>query len=100
MESAGLAPEFGNYRLDGAQTIFAYPDGKPTILGNSIIEGENVGLPAGQSSCITCHSYSSIKTDGKDGIGNVPQSPPVGSQYIVPPGWVARDFVWSMLLAH
>jgi hypothetical protein len=26
-------------------------------------------------------------------------TPPVGPQYVVPKGWIARDFVWSMMLA-
>jgi len=101
MTSAHLAPEFFNYRMDGVQTTFVTASGSPTLLGNSIIEGENVGMTAGTASCITCHSVSSIKTDGTDGItvlGAMP-TPPVGPQYVVPKGWIARDFVWSMMLA-
>ncbi len=101
MTSAHLAPEFLNYRLDGVQSTFVNGSGSPTLLGNSIIEGENVGMTKGTASCITCHSVSSIKTDGTDGItvlGSMP-TPPVGPQYVVPKGWIARDFVWSMMLA-
>ena len=66
MTQAKLAPEFLNYRLDGVQIDFTTADGKPTLLGNSVIEGENVGMKTGEASCITCHSVSSIKTDGTD----------------------------------
>lgn len=98
MTQAGLAPEFFNYRLDGVQVDFTNPDGTPTFLGNSVIEGENVGMKKNEASCITCHSVSSIKNDGTDGFNvfiNLPNAP-VGKQYQVPAGWVARDFVWSM----
>jgi hypothetical protein len=101
MTSAKLAPEFLNYRMDGVQNTFVTTSGAPTLLGNSIIEGENVGMTKGTASCITCHSVSSIKTDGTDGItvlGAMP-TPPVGPQYVIPKGWIARDFVWSMMLA-
>jgi hypothetical protein len=100
MTEAKLAPEFFNYRLDGVQIDFT-ANGAPTFLGNSIIEGENVGMKKDEASCITCHSVSSIKKDGTDGINvliNLP-NPPVGAQYQIPPDWIARDFVWSMGLA-
>jgi hypothetical protein len=100
MKSANLAPEFLNYRLDGVQTQFGTA-ANPTLLGNSIIEGENVGMTTGTASCITCHSVSTVKTDGTDGItilGSLP-TPPVGPEYVVPQGWIARDFVWSLALA-
>jgi hypothetical protein len=63
MTAANLAPEWFNYRLDGVQTGFF----QPKLLGNSIIEGENAGVPLTQASCITCHSVSSVKNDGTDG---------------------------------
>lgn len=104
MQQAALAPEFLNYRLDGVQTTFTNPpgpDASPTILGNSIIEGENVGMADNSASCITCHSVSSIKNNGTDGITvlQAMKSSPVGSPYKIPPDWIARDFVWSLGLA-
>ncbi len=99
--AAGLAPEFANYRMDGAQVNFTDSSGNPTYLGNSIIEGENVGLTANQPSCITCHSVSSIKTDGTDGFCYFThQSYYVGKQFTIQPNWIARDFVWSLGLAQ
>jgi hypothetical protein len=39
-------------------------NGQPTILGNSVIERINVGVPIKQSSCITCHAYASFDKTG------------------------------------
>jgi hypothetical protein len=97
MKQANLSPEFFNYRLDGVQIKFTKPDQTPTYLGNSVIEGENVGMKKDTASCITCHSVSSIRKDGTDGITAINNQ--VGAQYHVPVGWIARDFVWSLGLA-
>jgi hypothetical protein len=95
MAAANLAPEWSNYRLDGVQSGFY----QPGLLGNSIIEGENVGMPLSQSSCISCHAVSSVKSDGTDGI-KLLTSNPVGAPKPLPsPAWIRRDFVWSMFLA-
>jgi hypothetical protein len=98
MKQANLSPEFMNYRLDGVQLDFTFPDGKtPIPLGNSIIEGENVGLTTGHASCITCHSSSSISNSGVDKGPTLRAI--VGPQYKIPAGWIARDFVWSLGIA-
>jgi hypothetical protein len=100
MEEARLDPVFLNYRMDGVQTTFLNAAGRPTILANSIIEGDNVGMPMKQASCITCHSVSSIAKNGTDGItvlgklGN-----PVGAPPALPTGFDRRDFAWSLFLA-
>jgi hypothetical protein len=95
MYSANLAPEWFNYRLDGVQVGFYNPE----LLGNSIIEGENAGVPLTQSSCITCHDVSSIKADSTDGI-TLLTSNPVGSPAPLPSlAWIRRDFVWSLSTA-
>lgn len=91
MKAADLSPEWSNYRLDGVQVDFFIPQ----LLGNSIIEGENAGVPLTQSSCITCHDVSSVKTDGTDGI-KLLTSNPVGAPKPLPPGWIHRDFLWSL----
>jgi hypothetical protein len=99
MNDAHLAPEWKNYRLDGVQIRFVHADGKPTLLGNSIIEGENVGMDLKQSSCISCHALSSVKSDGTDGI-TLLTSFPVGKPEPLPSrDWIRRDFVWSLLEA-
>lgn len=95
MTAANLGPEWFNYRLDGVQTGFL----QPKLLGNSIIEGENAGVPLTQSSCITCHSVSSVKNDGTDGL-TLLNSNPVGKPTPLPSSaWILRDFVWSLSMA-
>ena len=91
MTQANLAPEFLNYRLDGVQIDFTTANGAPTYLGNSVIEGENVGMKKNTASCITCHSESAIQKTGTDNIRNI--SDKVGPQFKVPTGWIARDFL-------
>jgi hypothetical protein len=95
MTAANLGPEWYNYRLDGVQTGFF----NPRLLGNSIIEGENAGVPLTQSSCITCHATSSVKRDGTDGITLLTTNP-VGLPAPLPSSaWIRRDFVWSLSMA-
>lgn len=98
MTAANLNSVFQNYRLDGVQTTFVDNNGNPTLLGNSIIEGENVGMPLTQASCITCHAVSSIKADGTDGIQNLTGNF-IGFPPAMPPGFAPRDFVWSFTMA-
>jgi hypothetical protein len=98
MTAANVAPEWRNYRLDGVQ-IFFTDDGNPTLLGNSIIEGENAGVPLEQASCISCPAVSSVKTDGTDGITFLNSVNPVGNPESLPPDWIRRDFVWSLFEA-
>lgn len=97
MKQANLAPEWLNYRLDGVQTDFGTKP-KPTLLGNSIIEGDNAGNPTlmKSSSCITCHDLSTINAQGQ----HLPINFIVGPPAKLPPGYVPRDFVWSLLLAQ
>jgi hypothetical protein len=68
--------------------------GKPTRLGNSVIEGENAGTPKQMkvSSCITCHALSTINQQGAGLNPNFIIGPPAK----IPPGYVRRDFVWSL----
>jgi hypothetical protein len=109
MKQANLAPEWFNYRLDGVQTDFLDRQTgalRPTLLGNSITEGEQVGMPLTQASCITCHDVSSIRNDATDG-STLLKDPKTGkpinarglpSQWPPPSdgNWVRRDFVWSL----
>jgi hypothetical protein len=95
MSAANLAPEWYNYRLDGVQTDYQ----SPKLMGNSIIEGENAGTPLTQSSCISCHAVSSVKSDGTDGL-TLLNSNPVGFPAPLPSNaWIRRDFVWSLSMA-
>lgn len=54
-----------NYRLRGTQVDFTTSTGRPTVLGNTQIEG---GFQA-TSSCITCHSRASIGEKPATGAG-------------------------------
>ncbi len=94
MKQASLAPVWANYRLDGVQVDFVDGAGKPTRLGNSIIEGENAGTPAQMkvSSCITCHDLSTMNAQGQETNPNFIIGPPKP----IPTGYVRRDFVWSL----
>ncbi len=99
MDNAHLASEWKNYRLDGVQVRFVHSNGKPTLMGNSIIEGENVGMNLKEASCISCHAISSVKSDGTDGI-TLLNGNPVGEPEPLPSrDWIRRDFVWSLLEA-
>jgi len=91
MKNAGLASEFLNYRLDAAQIVFGTTE-HPTLLGNSIIEGEAVGLKKGKASCITCHSTSVINAAGHEN----PKIGGVGPEPAIPAGYISRDFAWSL----
>jgi len=96
MTAAQLPPEWRNYRLDGVQVDFM--DGAvPTKLGNSIIEGENVGADLNTSSCITCHRFSTVRADGKPAMAFDFK---LGDPLPFPSGMVSRDFVWSLFLAQ
>ncbi len=52
----GVPEVFKNYRLKGSQTEFTTSEGKPTILGNSILEMNLVS----SSSCISCHARATL----------------------------------------
>jgi hypothetical protein len=99
MDDAHLSSEWKNYRLDGVQIRFVHPDGKPTLLGNSIIEGENVGMNLKEASCISCHALSSVKSDGTDGITLLTNNPVGEPEPLPSKDWIRRDFVWSLLEA-
>jgi hypothetical protein len=71
-------------------------NGKPTILGNSVIERINAGVPVLQSSCITCHGYASFDNTGRpngmfsnDPVGNLDMSRLRG--------YASNDFLWGVL---
>jgi len=100
MTSANLNSVWQNYRLDGVQVNFT-EGGNPTLLGNSVIECENAGVPLTRASCITCHFGSSINAAGTDGINNLPPAAqsPIGNPQPLPSGYAPRDFVWSLMLA-
>lgn len=62
-KSAGMEKQLDDtwkyYRLVGTQSTFVTPDGRPTHLGNSVLEKQF----GATSSCITCHSRASISIE-------------------------------------
>ncbi len=105
-KAAKMGSEWENYRLDGTQVDFTDSTGRPTLLGNSIIENGFVAT----SSCITCHARSTINGSGEI----LPIFAPDGQSYngTPDPNWfyntgsnpptrkyLQRDFVYSLLLA-
>ena len=99
MTAANLAPEWGNYRLDGVQVDYLDSNGNPTRLGNSIIEGDNAGSPTlmKTASCISCHARATINNQAQS---YQPPSFVLGTPAPLPAGYVTQDFVWSLSTAH
>jgi hypothetical protein len=100
MDQAGLAAAFRNYRLVGTQTEYDQPKGS-LGMGNSFVEF-NAGVPAQQSSCVTCHSYAMIDVSKKPPLGNpnfgaFPGTSPIGKPGQPPAGeWKSQDFSWLL----
>jgi len=80
-QAAGLGPEWQFYRLTGMQVDFLDASGQPTILGNSVIEK---GFLL-SSSCITCHSRSTIGVGPGPNRLSVFQRPPAAPPPPIPP---------------
>jgi len=93
---------WSHYRLIGTQVNFTNAMGK-TLLGNSILEK---GMVA-SSSCITCHSRSTISKDKT--LLSVVKSDKTGFTGEKEPGWYLDDkgqpkfyqldYLWSFILA-
>ena len=98
---AALSPSFQNYRLTGVQTEFSDPVSSKGVLGSSFVEF-NANVPAGQASCITCHSYALYNVkNAPNGVnpngGPFTGGAPVG-QPTPPPSadWKPLDFSWFL----
>jgi len=64
MSAAGSNAVWQNYCLKGSQTDFITSTGVTTILGNSVIEQLNAGVPVNESSCMTCHATAAFNAQG------------------------------------
>jgi hypothetical protein len=98
---AALSPSFQNYRLTGVQTEYSDPVSSAGVLGSSFVEF-NANVPAGQASCITCHSYAMYNVkNAPSGVnqngGPFPGGASVG-QPTPPPSadWKPLDFSWFL----
>jgi hypothetical protein len=76
--NVGLSPVWLNYCLKGSQIAFKDKSGRPTLLGNSVIDRINGHIPMAHSSCMTCHGLASFDAAGEasgafadDAIGDV-----------------------------
>lgn len=103
LNSSGIDPIWRHYCLKGTQVTFIDENGQPVLLGNSIIEPLNAGVPIEKSSCITCHGYASFDKNGQINIFPLaaPLNSPIGN--IDPSktqGFVNNDFLWGISLPN
>jgi hypothetical protein len=101
LENAGTDAIWNNYCLKGSQVSFIGEDGKDTLLGNSVIEPLNAGVPIAKSSCITCHGYASFNKDGRiNGFAvKEPLNSPTGKiDKTKMNGYLSNDFIWGISL--
>ncbi len=97
MRAAGLSPVWENYCLKGAELDFIQPDGKPQLLGNSVIERIAGKIPIAHSSCTTCHAYAAFDRQGKPGLLAFTNSNPTGKvDEDRLKGYVRNDFIWGI----
>jgi hypothetical protein len=95
LTNAGIAPVWASYCLKGTQIVFT----NPTLLGNSVIERINAGIPIAQSSCITCHAYASFNAKGQPNIPALQKNPlgPFDPKDLG--SYASADFIWGILFA-
>ncbi len=97
MTNAGLSPVWRNYCLKGAEIDFIQANGKPRLLGNSVIERIDANIPVGKSSCTTCHGYASFDAKGNHGLLTFTNTLPVGKLDETRfKAYVSNDFIWGI----
>jgi hypothetical protein len=97
LANAGLSPVWQNYCLKGAEIDFIQANGKPQLLGNSVIERIDANIPVGKSSCITCHAYAAFDRNGNHGLLTFTNTLPVGNvNEDRLKGYVSNDFIWGI----
>src|SRR6202020_298806 len=95
--SAALSPVWQNYCLKGAEIDFIQANGKPRLLGNSVIERIDANIPVAKSSCITCHAYAAFDSKGNHGLLKFTDTLPVGKvDEDRLKGHVSNDFIWGI----
>ncbi|HMB52064.1 MAG TPA: hypothetical protein VKU40_02025 [Thermoanaerobaculia bacterium] len=101
-EDAGMDPElWGHYRLNGSQMAFTDATGRPEVLANSVIEA---GVTT-RSSCMTCHSRTSVGEQGDRLAVEALVGDPDPSWFWTDsaerqPVYLALDFLWSLTRAQ
>lgn len=97
MRAAGLSSVWENYCLKGTELDFVRPDGKPQLLGNSVIERIDARIPIARSSCTTCHAYAAFNAQGKPGLLDFTNTNPIGKvDQDRLKGYVRNDFIWGI----
>jgi hypothetical protein len=98
--ASGMSTLANNYCLK--ETQVAATQGNLAILdGNSVTERITAGVPIAQASCLTCHAYAAVLSNGtisptNPGLGS---PPPIGA-FTIPPGQKQIDFVWGIVNAQ
>jgi hypothetical protein len=100
LNNAGINPVWQNYCLKGSEITFLQKNGKPSLLGDSVIERMNANNPVARSSCITCHAYASFDKNGNFGLifftAKAPQ--PIGNvDKAKLKGYSQNDFLWGIV---
>lgn len=97
LANAGLSPVWQNYCLKGAEIDFIQANGKPQLLGSSVIERIDANIPVAKSSCTTCHAYASFDAKGNHGLLKFTETLPVGKvDFTKFRGYVRNDFIWGI----
>jgi hypothetical protein len=65
LANVGLSPVWLNYCLKGSQVSVKEKDGRPKLLGNSVIDRINGHIPMTHSSCMSCHAMASVNRSGE-----------------------------------
>lgn len=91
---------WSNYVLGGSQVDFTDSTGRPIVLGNNMLEGRLDGEPEKQSSCMTCHSRSTVGQGLSHDLPSSGTGVPKPSWFFeddgITPKNIQRDFVWSL----
>ncbi|HXC57564.1 MAG TPA: hypothetical protein VNU97_19850 [Rhizomicrobium sp.] len=98
LKSGGADPIWNNYCLKGTQINYLTKAGTPTLLGNSVIERINAGVPIAQSSCLSCHTYASLNNAGAPNFAAL-DNQIGGIKPSLLHGYKQNDFLWGLLLA-
>ena len=91
---------WNNYCLKGTQVAFLTPDGRRTLLSNSVIERMNKGVCVEKTSCISCHAYAAFNAIGTPNAGVLESSPTGAVRAELLNGYKTYDYMWGLLAAH
>jgi len=98
LANVGLNPVWLNYCLKGSQVTFKENDGRPKLLGNSVIDRINGHIPMAHSSCITCHALASFDRSG-EADGAIADNPIGDVDQARLQGRLSAGFVWGVIKA-